>query len=415
MARNEKSRIYTRNQGGETRYYADFREFADVGGAREALKEPGQSTATTDPEIAAELAERREQELKERRRSRVFLGVERQASLSEFADYHLRAKAKAGRVTARWLEQEQYQLQAAVEFFGGSRELSTIRTRDVQRWLGHLREQSNGRGETLADSTVRKFLNSLSNVYRRAASEGYVPPGLNPVAALMDKPSGRTRREAAWLEVHDAALLLEAARAYSPRADAFPFMYPLVATFLLTGGRNSEVLGLEVDDVSFDRRTVTFRPNAWRRLKTSTSHRSVPLWGQLEEILREYIFGGPGPRGGLLFPSVEGKSQRLVRDLRRSLDAITQLAGLEKPSFPIRTKVFRHTYCAARLQTLDRGAPVPEFTVAREMGHGGFSMVRRVYGHLGKIRHRSEEPEFRVEQHEEKIRERLRALRAAVA
>jgi hypothetical protein len=30
--------------------------------------------------------------------------------------------------------------------------------------------------------------------------------------------------------------------------------------------RRAEVLGLEVDDVSFDRKTVTFRENAWRRL-----------------------------------------------------------------------------------------------------------------------------------------------------
>ena len=31
-----------------------------------------------------------------------------------------------------------------------------------------------------------------------------------------------------------------------------PFAYPLLATFLLTGGRRSEVLGLELDDVSFE-------------------------------------------------------------------------------------------------------------------------------------------------------------------
>jgi integrase len=53
--------------------------------------------------------------------------------------------------------------------------------------------------------------------------------------------------------------------------DPFPeaiIAYPLLATFLLTGGRESEVTGLELDDVSLDRKTITFRPNAWRRLKT---------------------------------------------------------------------------------------------------------------------------------------------------
>lgn len=56
---------------------------------------------------------------------------------------------------------------------------------------------------------------------------------------------------------------------------------PLLATFLLTGGRQSEVLGFELDDVSFERQTVIFRPNHWRRLKTQGSWRVVPLWPQL--------------------------------------------------------------------------------------------------------------------------------------
>lgn len=67
--------------------------------------------------------------------------------------------------------------------------------------------------------------------------------------------------------------------------------------------------------------------------------------------------------------------------------------------------MFRHTYGAARLQTLDRDAPVSEYTVAREMGHGGTQLVRRVYGHLGLVRHRSEVVEYRVDQHEDVLGE----------
>jgi hypothetical protein len=48
--------------------------------------------------------------------------------------------------------------------------------------------------------------------------------------------------------------------------------YPLPATFLLSGGRRAGVLGLELDDVSFDRGTITFRPPAHRRL---ASHRRL--------------------------------------------------------------------------------------------------------------------------------------------
>jgi integrase len=72
--------------------------------------------------------------------------------------------------------------------------------------------------------------------------------------------------------------------------------------------------------------------------------------------------------------------------------------------------MFRHTYCATRLQTINQGAPVSAYTVAKEMGHGGETMVRRVYGHLGQVRHRAEVVEYRVEQHAAKLGDRLRAI-----
>src|SRR3989441_13255668 len=225
-------------------------------------------------------------------------------------------------------------------------------------------------------TTLFRSLNSLSNLFRRAQAEGYVPAGYNPVGSLMEKPSAR-RAEARWLEVPQAALLLEGARTYKPkRADiAVPFAYPLLATLLLTGGRPSEVLGLEVDDVSFDRRTVTFRPNTWPRLKTETSFRSVPLWPQLEEVLRAYVFGSDAPPGRLLFPSLRTGREAMITDCRKLLDAIAARVGYQPRELNL--YVFRHTYCAARLQTLDRGAPVSEFTAGRALRHGGAAPGRR--------------------------------------
>lgn len=392
MARRRKrSRVYWRNG----RAYGDFRDYSDVGGKREALIPSGAGTATTDEVIARKLVADRLEELQERRRNKVLLGIERDAALQDYAAHHLIEKARSGRVTERWLQSMERHLREAVEFFGADRQLAGIRTADMQRYVGHLRALSNDRGGTLTDASVRKYLNSLSNLYRRAQSEGVVPPGYNPVSSLMDKPTAK-RREARWLEVWEAALLLESARTYRPAPDknAIPFMYPLLATYLLTGGRKSEVLGLEVEDVSFDRKTITFRPNRWRRLKTGSSHRSVPLWPQLEEILREYVFDRAAPLGSLLFPSVRVQHEGLIRDLRKSLDSISTRAGWKQGE--IRTKMLRHTYCAARLQTLDRGAPVSAYTVAKEMGHGGRALVDRVYGHLGEIRHRAEVVEYRV-------------------
>ena len=101
-------------------------------------------------------------------------------------------------------------------------------------------------------------------------------------------------------------------------------------------------------------------------------------------------------------------SEALITDCRKALDAVAGRCGWEKGE--IRSKMFRHTYCSARLQTLDGGAPVSPFTVAKELGHGGTSMVERVYSHLGQVRHRSEVVEYRLEHHREALGDRLTAL-----
>jgi integrase len=101
----------------------------------------------------------------------------------------------------------------------------------------------------------------------------------------------------------------------------------------------------------------------------------------------------------------------MITDFRKLLDVVAERAGW-KPG-EIRSKMFRHTYCAARLQTSDEGAPVSAYTVAKELGHGGDSMVRRVYGHLGEVRHRSKVVEYLVNQYKKVLGKRLAAVRKA--
>ncbi len=399
------TRVYTRTRNGVTRYYFDLRS---LGGTQEALVAPGDRSATTDPDIAAHLAAKRIEEFREEKRRdateseelkrrEVIDGLKGRWGLKAYAVHHLKEKAKAGRTVDLWLGQLQKKLQAAAEFFGDTRDIASIGVRDVQDWLAHVQALPNGRGSTLSPGSVRHYLNALSGLYARAQSESVVGPGYNPVAALLDKPVAQ-RGEAKWLEVDAAAEYLEAARTYRPRVEdgATPWVYPIIATFLLTGGRQSEVLGLEVDDVSFQRKTITFRPNDWRRLKTRTSHRVVPLPPQLEEILRAYLLAREqeAPLGSLLFPSARGEGEGLIRDIRKALDHVSERAGWQKGE--VRTKAFRHSFCAAALQLLDRGHPISPWTVAKWMGHGGQSLVDRIYGHLGEVRHRGETLEYRA-------------------
>ena len=122
-------RIYWRERGGESRAYADFRDYAPEGGGREALIPDGAKRATTDPDIAETLAADRLQELQELRQRRVVTGVRRVEGLESFGSFHMKAKRKAG-VSEKWLVAVENQLARAVAFFGKDRELTTIRPSD---------------------------------------------------------------------------------------------------------------------------------------------------------------------------------------------------------------------------------------------------------------------------------------------
>jgi len=98
----------------------------------------------------------------------------------------------------------------------------------------------------------------------------------------------------------------------------------------------------------------------------------------------------------------------MLQHAHRIVAAVAERIGHGRGEVTLYT--LRHTYCAARLQTLDGGAPVSPFTVGRELGHGGDALVRKVYGHLGTVRHRSAAVQYRVEQHAATLGDRVAAL-----
>lgn len=68
---------------------------------------------------------------------------------------------------------------------------------------------------------------------------------------------------------------------------------------------------------------------------------------------------------------------------------------------------FRHSYISARVQTLDAVQPIALFTVAREVGHSGVSLIEQRCGHLVHLRKRSEVVEFRLDDFPEQVGQRV--------
>jgi hypothetical protein len=269
------SRIRWRDQGGQLRAYADLR---DLGGGLRALIPPGETRATTAPEMAEHLLVQMMTNLLERRRDKVLLGLDPDADLEEFARHHLKAKARSGEYTEQWLTISRTYLDRAIAYFTRyqyatktnptpkprPRNLATISVVDVRGFVDWLATQSNGRGGVLGRASRRLHLSVLSGLFRRAISEGKLPMGSNPVSALMDKPKA-PKSQTPWLEVDELALLLESARTLTDHWRASgqkglpTFAYEFLATFILTGAREAKSAGCRCLTWTLTRSRSTYR------------------------------------------------------------------------------------------------------------------------------------------------------------
>jgi integrase len=435
-----ESRIWTRTRGGAPRYWVDFRDYAEVGGKQEALCPQGTKFATSDPVVARSLAETRLAQLEKLRTTRPAVGPARPRTLAAYAAHHLKQKAINHEAEPQWMGNAEVHLRLACEFFSDTIDLAKIQPADITDYVTHLRTMSNRRGGVLSAGSVNHYLNSLSNLFRRAIADGVLAIGSNPVGALFARPTGE-KKSTLWLEVHEMAAILKAAKAYVPeRSDlALPYFFEVLATMALTGCRESEVYGIRRSELLLDRSIILIQPNAWRRLKTVTSSRAVPVFSQLRDILAAYLASPYAPQGDLLFPGVRADTEQMITDLRKPFDHMPMPERLGRPRTdaeleremrrrrrklvlaergrrgwmpretreeliapiplvvvpPLRSRMLRHTYCAARLQTLDNGKPISIYTVVEELGHADITMVKKVYAHLGRFRARGEEVEYR--------------------
>lgn len=199
------------------------------------------------------------------------------------------------------------------------------------------------------------------------------------------------RGEVPYLESAEGHRLLVAAAELDVDPDyrGFRPITSVIGTALLTGARKSELFALLLEDVDFDGGFVHFRPNRYYPdRKSRHAVRRVPLWPQLRPLLVAHV---GQHENGLLFHLPDG---RPLRELRGSLDKVFERAGLARPARKA-WHLFRHTYTAMRLQTLDGGAPVALWTVTRELGHGSVTMIEQTYGHLLEVRDRLPVVEYR--------------------
>jgi integrase len=338
-ARGTKSGVFSqKRKDGGLRWYGDFRTYVDVGGKCERLIDPATGKDAETRIRAQELYAQRcahLQKVLDSRASNVL------THLGPMIQYHLIKRAEMGKVKDSTIATDQDNLNRIYEAWGNCA-LSSINTAKLEAYVAvRLMTPSKRKGKLLSPNTVLNELHSLSTLLRRARSLGLI----DQVATLemVDKPA-RPAEEAHFLERRDASALLDAAheldvevraalaaRALTEQAEASadrstrhallekrdglllaaglcyihkiydPIHEALIATFLYTGARHGEVLGLRIEDIDFEKGVVHLEENAHRGLKRRHHARSVLLWPGLRAILTRYI-AETGRTHGLLFP-----------------------------------------------------------------------------------------------------------------
>jgi integrase len=410
-----RPRIRWRDQGGEARAYADLRS---LGGGQPALIPPGQTRATTDPEIAEILFDQLVRKFMAREKKKILHALASGPDLTDFAGHYSAELAASDDYDADELRELDACLVRVVDYFTRWQHASPRQPEPLQRrrplaligvpdiyafneWLNSMPDQE---GNQLTAESRRAHLYALSGVFHTAISKGKLPMGSNPVAGLI-RDIGRRSRETEWLGVGELALLLESARTLMCEAQApgavrpLPCLYELVATLMLTGAREGEITRLQVRHLDFGSHTIHI-PDS----KTGRAARSIPMHAQLREILWPYV-QRLGRTIGHVFTTTSGEP---IYSWLGMLDLIAKRAGFLEGQ--IRTPVFRTSYIIHRLACMDLGVPINPKKVAREVGYSTPAARKKVFARVQYGRARKDELAFPPDAIGPHLTARLQAL-----
>jgi integrase len=268
-----------------------------------------------------------------------------------------------GLVRPRTYEGYAYRLERHILPRLGQRRLDEIDVDDVLRLIGELREAG------YSGWSIRSILTPLSRLFSHAVRRDVV--AVSPISKL-----DRSERPAVWkreqrvLNGEEIGRLLDAVA---------PRYRTLIASAILTGLRQSELLGLRWRDVDFQDELIRVR-NALDRHgndvppKTEHAVRDVVLIPALADLLREQretsAFSRPDD---YVFASRVGTPLHWRNVARRALNPALAEAGIE----PLRWHDLRHTFASLLIV----GGANVVFT-SRQLGHGSSDITLRVYSHL---------------------------------
>jgi integrase len=257
----------------------------------------------------------------------------------------------------------------------GSKKVSAITPQDVAKLIRDLEERG------LASSTINSYLLPLSGTLDMAVSRGLIPANPCKLLTRDERPRKKvTRRQDHIWNDEEIQALLEASEYLARQPEARYNYAPLLRVSIKTGLRPGELLGLQWQDIDFDRKELRVE-RQWTRKgelappKTEAALRRLPLSDDLVSFLREHHKRDmtSGRASEFVFPSRAGGPLSHRNVVRRGFEPAAKLAQIEGVSF----YSLRHAF-ASRM--IFRG--VSSHVLAHLMGHESSTITERRYIHL---------------------------------
>jgi integrase len=292
-------------------------------------------------------------------------------------DYQPERFAKIGEFSETW-EREVLQHHKPSSIKAAQSHLRTY----IRPWLGDVRledftiraQQSfvTRLSQVVSRKTATNVLSTLSSILRTAKSWGYSCHKLD--MSELRLPASPVREDAR----HFTADQIKRILAVAP--EPFRTMFAIAA---MTGLRAGEILGLQRDDLDFERRLIRVRRSVWyghvQSLKTKTSRAPVAMPQILAEMLRQYLATWkPGPEG-FLFVNRKGHPCSGNKVVEFGLWPVLDVLGIPRAGM----HAFRHGHASL---LIDVGAN-PKVT-QQQMRHSDSRTTMEVYAHVvGNAQH----------------------------
>jgi integrase len=220
--------------------------------------------------------------------------------------------------------------------------------------------------KTVSRKTVMNVLGTLSSMLNKAKEWGYVCE-----AVEIDKlalPEASIITAARFFSADEARRIIETA------LNPFSTMF---ATLAMTGIRAGELLGLQVDDLDFERRLIFIRRSAWygriQTLKSRASQGALPMPAPLAEMLASYLKTWKPNALRLLFANQIGRPMSANKVVQRKLWPILDALKILRCGL----HAFRHTHSSL---LVEGGAPV---SVAQaQLRHADPRITLGIYSHV---------------------------------